>query len=108
MISESPTDVQPVFDTIAERAAALTGARYCTVTRLDGENAHLRGPAWESTRLRTAALRAVWPENVHESTWIAARAILERRVFNVADVLELSDDEYTPAMKSAVRLGGLP
>ena len=37
VISESPTDVQPVFDIIAERAAALTGARYCTVTRFDGQ-----------------------------------------------------------------------
>ena len=37
VISESPTDVQPVFDTIAERAAALTNSRYCLVTRLDGD-----------------------------------------------------------------------
>src|SRR6185369_6904529 len=28
VISESPTDVQPVFDSIAERAARLTGAQY--------------------------------------------------------------------------------
>ena len=36
VISESPTDVQPVFDTIAERAAGLIGAPYCLVLRLDG------------------------------------------------------------------------
>ena len=46
VISESPTDVQPVFDIIAERAAALTAARFCTVTRLDGDNAAVGGPAW--------------------------------------------------------------
>ena len=34
VISESPTDVQPVFDIIAERAAALTGSRLQLVTRL--------------------------------------------------------------------------
>ncbi|HQR11119.1 MAG TPA: GAF domain-containing protein [Casimicrobiaceae bacterium] len=105
VISESPTDVQPVFDIIAERAAALTRARFCTVTRLDGEQAQLvalHGVGDEGT----AALRAVWPQNVRESTSIAARAIRERRIFNIADLLALSDDDYAPAMKSAVRLAG--
>src|SRR4029079_5784002 len=37
VISESPTDVQPVLDIIAERATALTGSRYSLVTRVDGE-----------------------------------------------------------------------
>ena len=37
VISESPTDVQPVFDIIAERAARLTGAQYGLVFRFDGE-----------------------------------------------------------------------
>ena len=37
VISESPTDVQPVFDVIAERAAKLTGAEYGSVFRFDGE-----------------------------------------------------------------------
>src|SRR5439155_11648251 len=41
VISESPTDVQPVFDTIAERAKALCRARLCGVTRFDGEWVHL-------------------------------------------------------------------
>jgi GAF domain-containing protein len=34
VISESPTDVQPVFDTIAERAARLTSAQYGLVVPL--------------------------------------------------------------------------
>ncbi len=105
VISESPTDVQPVFDIIAERAAALTAARFCTVTRLDGDNAQLVALHGVDAA-GTTALRAVWPQNVHESTSIAARAIRERRVFNIADLLTLSDDEYAPAMKSAVRLAG--
>lgn len=40
VISESPTDVQPVFDAIAERAAALCGAPIGAVTRYDGEMVH--------------------------------------------------------------------
>src|SRR6516225_2043215 len=41
VISESPTDVQPVFDIIAERAARLTGAEYGLVFRFDGEWVHV-------------------------------------------------------------------
>ena len=41
VISESPTDVQPVFDIIAERAARLTGAQYGLVFRFDGELIHV-------------------------------------------------------------------
>ena len=41
VISESPTDVQPVFDIIAERAARLTGAESGMVYRFDGEWIHL-------------------------------------------------------------------
>jgi GAF domain-containing protein/anti-sigma regulatory factor (Ser/Thr protein kinase) len=40
-ISSSPTDVQPVFDTIAKCAVRLCGGRYCTVFRVDGELVHL-------------------------------------------------------------------
>ena len=41
VISESPTDVQPVFDIIAERAARLTSAGYGWVFRFDGEQIHV-------------------------------------------------------------------
>src|SRR5262249_13653797 len=39
-ISRSPTDVQPVFDMIAESAARLCNARFCNVFRFDGELVH--------------------------------------------------------------------
>src|SRR5262245_42519560 len=41
VISHSPTDVQPVFDTIAECAKRLCDARECAVFRFDGELIHL-------------------------------------------------------------------
>ena len=41
VISASPTDVQPVFDIIAERAAKLTGAESGIVFRFDGEWIHM-------------------------------------------------------------------
>src|SRR6266496_468567 len=40
VISSSPTDVQPVFDTIAQSAARLCKAQFCHVFRFDGELMH--------------------------------------------------------------------
>src|SRR6266536_2988824 len=40
VISSSPTDVQPVFDMIAQSAARLCKARFCHVFRFDGELMH--------------------------------------------------------------------
>ncbi len=105
VISESPTDVQPVFDIIAERAAALTAARYCLVTRVEGEQVHLVSLHGVNDA-GTAALRAAWPQRLSDSTAISARAIRERDVVNVADLLALSDDEYAPTMKRACELAG--
>jgi GAF domain-containing protein/CheY-like chemotaxis protein/tetratricopeptide (TPR) repeat protein len=105
VISESPTDVQPVFDVIAERAAALTNARYCLVTRLDGDMLQLV-TLHGVNEAGSAALRAAWPQPLQQSTAISARAIRERRVVNVADLLALSDAEYAPEMKRACELAG--
>ena len=40
VISRSPTDVQPVFDMIAESAARLCEAQFCFVYRFDGQLLH--------------------------------------------------------------------
>jgi PAS domain S-box-containing protein len=40
VISRSPTDVQPVFDTIARSAAQLCEAQFCHLFRFDGELLH--------------------------------------------------------------------
>src|SRR5258705_2567534 len=37
VISNSPTDLQPVFDTIAQSAVKLCGAQVGVVSRLDGQ-----------------------------------------------------------------------
>jgi GAF domain-containing protein/CheY-like chemotaxis protein len=105
VISESFTDVQPVFDIIAERAASLTAARYCLVTRLDGEQLQLVA-LHGVNEAGSDALRAAWPQRLSDSTSIAARAIRQRDVVNVADLLALSDADYAPAMKRACELAG--
>jgi hypothetical protein len=40
VISRSPTDVQPVFDMIAESAARLCEGQFCFVYRFDGQLLH--------------------------------------------------------------------
>ncbi|MES2957562.1 MAG: GAF domain-containing protein, partial [Pseudomonadota bacterium] len=105
VISESQTDVQPVFDIIAERAASLTAARFCLVTRVDGDQLHLAS-LHGVNEAGSAALRAAWPQRLSDSTSIAARAMRQRSVVNVADLLALSDAEYAPAMKRACELAG--
>ncbi|HET9823286.1 MAG TPA: GAF domain-containing protein [Burkholderiaceae bacterium] len=105
VISESPTDVQPVFDIIAEQAASLTAARFCLVTRLDGEQLQLVS-LHGVNEAGSAALRAAWPQPVASSTSIAARAIRTRSVVNVADLLALPDEEYAPVFKQACAAAG--
>ncbi|MBW8056173.1 MAG: GAF domain-containing protein, partial [Nitrospira sp.] len=41
VISSSPTDVQPVFDMIAQSAKQLCHGQFCVVSRFDGELIHL-------------------------------------------------------------------
>src|SRR5438128_325233 len=84
VISGSPTDVQPVFDTIAVSARHLCDALYSVVFRFDGELITLvaddgASPEW------IAAIRSAYPAPPGRSS-VAAQAILERRVIVIADV----------------------
>jgi hypothetical protein len=84
VISESPTDVQPVFDTIAERAARLTAAQYGLVFRYDGEWIHAASSFGVESEgmgdlLRRFPMRADGPA-------ISARAIRSGEVVNIADL----------------------
>ena len=78
VISGSPTDVQPVFDIIAERAARLSGADSGCVFRFDGERMHA-WPAPSASAPRRARLRsATFPMPPRDGS-IAARRDARRR-----------------------------
>ena len=90
VISQSPTDVQPVFDTIAQRAVSLCDAEFGSVSRFDGtllQSAALHGV----TREGVEAVRAVFPMRLDAET-MAARAFRARAVIHVEDVL--ADPRY--------------
>jgi signal transduction histidine kinase len=90
VISSSPTDVQPVFDTIIRSAATLCSATFGNVQRFDGEFMHLvahysHSPEW------LASMQQLYPRRP-DRTQSASRAVLSRGVVHVPDVLE--DPEY--------------
>jgi GAF domain-containing protein len=101
VISSSPTDVQPVFDTIAQRAKRLCNARECAVFRFDGTLIHLAALA-DITAEWTQVLRSAFPRPPGRGS-MTARAILTRSVVHVPDVL--ADSEYDlaePARTSSI------
>jgi two-component system, NtrC family, sensor kinase len=84
VISSSPTDVQPVFDTIAESAVRLCGGQFSFVVRFDGDLLHFASCHGLSAR-GLEALRRVLPRPAGEDTAVG-RAILHRAVAQIPDV----------------------
>src|SRR5262245_61674381 len=74
VIASSPTDLQPVFDTIAERSMRLCEAICGWVMTFDGELLHLRSIANVSPE-GTDALRRIFPLAPNRAT-MAGRTIL--------------------------------
>ena len=99
VISQSPTDVQPVFATIAERAVKLCDAELGVVSTIDGEHLHLAA-MFGLTGERAEATRRAFPMPLDaEST--SARAVRSRAVAHFADAT--ADPHYQ--YKHAARVG---
>jgi GAF domain-containing protein len=80
VISSSPTDLQPVFDTIVENAARLCGADDALLQRVDGEV--LRVTA------HVGSLPSTWTDMPIIPDLVVGRAVLERRTFHIHDMVE--------------------
>src|SRR4030095_2422442 len=78
VIASSPTDVQPVFDAMAEAAMRLCGGQSCLVTTFDGERLHLVAQADISSEGREV-VRGVYPRRPTRG-FASGRAALARRV----------------------------
>ncbi|HKQ26311.1 MAG TPA: GAF domain-containing protein [Burkholderiales bacterium] len=101
VISESPTDVLPVFDAIAERARALCGADAGGTTRFDGELLHLVGlhgffPDGE------AKIRIAFPRKADHGT-MHGRCVITKAPVQIVDV----EKEPNLALREANQSGGL-
>jgi class 3 adenylate cyclase len=93
VISRSTTDVQPVFDTIVERAVRLCDAAFGFVLRFDGEiislsahyNLNLQG---------LELLQRIWPMSPNPLS-LVGRAVLEQRVVHIHDILAETTFAYS-------------
>ena len=101
VISSSPTDVQPVFDIIAERAVNLCDAELSVVTRFDGTMLQIVALYGVTREVLEAVQRSAHPVSV-DSEGISARVLRTRDAVHVADVL--SDETYD--LKEEARGGG--
>src|SRR5215831_15051152 len=90
VISSSPTDVQPVFDTIVRSAVSLCNGVYSSVVRFDGELMHLVAHHNYTPEV-VRALRQMYPMRP-DRTQMVGRAILTRATAHVEDAL--TDAEY--------------
>src|SRR5216684_581120 len=98
VIPQSPTDVQPVFDMIAESAARLCEAQYCFVYRFEGQLLHFvahHGLTAEVLEIN----RSAYPAPPGRRS-VAARAVLERSVVQIPDV-DADPDYALGAMAAA-------
>jgi len=92
VISSSPNDVQPVFDTIAESAARLCDGLHSAVYTVDGNLIHfVAHHNWTDEGLE--AVRRVYPRVPSRETQVST-AILDRTVVEVRD---FESDEGIPA-----------
>src|SRR5215510_4134429 len=93
VMSSSPTDVQPVFDTIVRSATQLCRAAMASVSLSDGRMLYL--PAnYGSLPDAMAEVRARFPRPLDRET-VTGRAILTRSVVHVPDVQDASVPEFT-------------
>ncbi|HEY3304516.1 MAG TPA: GAF domain-containing protein, partial [Candidatus Binatia bacterium] len=97
VIASSPTDIQPVLDTVAENAARLCDALDAVIYRIDGESVqpvahHGPVPLGQAGRPLARGLPV-------------SRAILERQTLHIPDLAAVVETEY-PDAKPLQQQGG--
>ena len=102
VISSSPGELQPVFETIASRSVALCGATFGIVFRSDGEmisivaHHNLDQPALE-------ALNRMYPMRADREGTLMGQVIMERSILHIRDVA--AEPRYTVAATLQETLG---
>ena len=98
VISRSPTDVQPVFESIVRSARLLCDATFSGVYLLDGETLSVAATDGLTEEERTA-FTAAYPRRIGPDT-VSGRAALECRVIQTSDLM--NDPQYSTAPGSRV------
>jgi signal transduction histidine kinase len=99
VIARSPSDAQPVFDTIARSAARLCMAKFCHVFRFDGKLLHVVAH-YGLTPKQFGLLRDQYPM-VPDRSAAATRSILSAAVEQIPDVDADADFAFGAFVKAA-------
>ena len=94
VIAESPTDIQPVLDVIAENARRLCGATLSAVYRTDGKMVYDAGGSDVSSDMLETATKVnkqEYPAPLDWNTSLSSRCILSKAVVHIPDMEHESD-----------------
>jgi transcriptional regulator with GAF, ATPase, and Fis domain len=100
VISSSPTDLQPVMDTIAESAARLCGSDDAQIYRVETD---LMRKVASYGVIPTA--RAVGDTRPVARGTVTGRAILDRQIIHIQDMMAERDEDYPEARRIDERMG---
>src|SRR5262245_48341146 len=87
VIASSPTELQPVLDTVAENAARLCEANDATINRIDGNTLQRLGSA------KYGPMPASPPPSLHRGN-PSGRAVIDRTTVHVHDITAEFDGEF--------------
>ncbi|HLO13445.1 MAG TPA: GAF domain-containing protein, partial [Anaerolineales bacterium] len=93
-IAENPTDVQPVLDAVAERAARLCNSYDAVITRIDGDFYRIVAH-WGAVPIPQDNFNGI-PLNCDSVT---GRAMVDRKTIHIHDLLSEPPDEYPLSRK---------
>ena len=100
VISSSPTDLQPVMDTVAENAARVCGATDSHICLLEGDGLRIVANHGEHSPLSVAVGTRISATPAS----VAGRAVCERRTIHIDDFEALPESAY-PETRERVRRG---
>jgi GAF domain-containing protein len=95
VIARSPSDVQPIFDAIVSSAAKLFGPCGATITTVKDGKLHWSATATTLPGFEVERARAVYPLPFDPDRAPSARAILERRIIEIPDIIAPDTPEFT-------------
>ena len=99
VIASSPTDIQPVLDTIAKNAALVCGSYDALIRLVEGDKLRLaahHGPVEPGFGLGQPLTRDS----------VGGRAVIDREVIHIEDLMAVAATEFPEAVSAVERMGG--